>query len=122
VDLTVIQTFSFVTAEPTMTERVMATARRLFGIAKPEDIDAAVGFAHAYDLTHLLARAIALAGTTERTAVRDALERIDRHRGLVKLYDPPFTAERHDALLPEDVFVARYRSDGVLAPTAPQPK
>lgn len=122
VDLTVIQTFGFATAEPAMTERVMAVARRLFGVARPENIDAAVGFAHAYDLTHLLARAIALAGSTERAAIRDALERIDRHRGLVKVYDPPFTPERHDALLPGDVFMARYRSDGALVPIAPRPK
>jgi branched-chain amino acid transport system substrate-binding protein len=122
VDLTVIQTFSFATADPAMTERVMAVARRLFGVARPEDIDAAVGFAHAYDLTHLLARAIALAGSTERAAIRDALERIVRHRGLVKVYDPPFTPKRHDALMLGDVFMTRYRADGLLAPIAPRPK
>lgn len=122
VDLTVIQTFSFLTAERAMTERVMAVARQLFNVGKPEDIDAAVGFAHAYDLTHILAKAIAGAGSTERAAVHNALERIERHRGLVKVYDPPFAPERHDALAIDDVFMARYRSDGVLAPVERRPK
>jgi branched-chain amino acid transport system substrate-binding protein len=76
-----------------------------------------VGVAHAYDLMHILARAIELAGSTDRKAVRDALERIRTHRGLIKLYAPPFTPGRHEALGERELLIARYRGDGVLVPT-----
>jgi branched-chain amino acid transport system substrate-binding protein len=48
--------------------------------------------------------------------VRDALERIPDHRGLVRHYHPPFTPTRHEALGPEQLLMARFRPDGVLAP------
>jgi branched-chain amino acid transport system substrate-binding protein len=75
-----------------------------------------VGAAQAYDLTHILALAIDRAGSTDRKAVRDALERIGTVRGLVKTYSPPFTPARHEALGPDDLLLARYRADGVLVP------
>ena len=42
-------------------------------------IISAPGVAHAYDLVQLLAIATTTAGTAERRAVRDALERIEQH-------------------------------------------
>lgn len=115
VDLSVIQTFSFFNADKKPLERFMKAAAPL-GIRKIEDIRAPVGVAHAYDATHILARAINLAGTAERPAVRDALEKIREHRGLIKHYKPPFSADRHEALSPNELLMARYRSDGVLVP------
>jgi branched-chain amino acid transport system substrate-binding protein len=115
VDLSVIQTFSFFNAEEKPLERFMKAAAPL-GIRKIEDIRAPVGVAHAYDAMHILARAINLAGTTDRAAVRDALEKVREHRGLIMHYKPPFTATRHEALGPEQLLLARYRSDGVLVP------
>lgn len=115
VDLSVIQTFSFFNAEKKPLERFMKAAAP-FGISKIEDIRAPVGVAHAYDAMHILARAINLAGTTERPAVRDALEKIPEHRGLIKHYKPPFSADRHEALSPNELMMARYRKDGVLVP------
>lgn len=115
VDLSVIQTFSFFNAEKKPLERFMKAATP-FGIKKIEDIRAPVGVAHAYDATHILARAINLAGTTDRPAVRDALEKIREHRGLIKHYKPPFTADRHEALGTAELLMARYRSDGILVP------
>lgn len=112
IDHAVVQTFSFFNADPGMASRVLAAA----GVARPEEIDAPVGFAHAYDLTHILAKAIALAGTAERSAVRDALERVRDHKGLVRHYAQPFTPTRHEALGPDEVFMARYRPDGALVP------
>jgi len=74
-----------------------------------------VGVAHAYDLTHILAKAIDLAGSTRREAVRDALERVPSHAGLIRKYNPPFTPKRHEALSESDVFLARYSPlDGAL--------
>lgn len=96
----------------------MATAAKVAGIQKVEAIQSPVGVAHAYDMTHILAKAITLAKTTERSAVRDALEKVREHNGLVRRYAPPFTPTRHEALGPEQLLMARYREDGVLVPAA----
>ena len=62
------------------------------------------------------AKAINLAGSTERRAVRDALEKVREHQGLIKLYKPPFTPTRHEALGPAELLMARYSREGVLLP------
>ena len=118
VDFSVIQTFSFYRADPARVRRFLASAANVSKVKRIEDVHGAVGVAHAYDLTHILARAIDLAGSTERSAVRDALERIGNHHGLVKDYAPPFTPGRHEALGPEQLLMARYRADGVLVPAS----
>lgn len=115
VDFSVIQTFSFFKARKAPLERFMATASK-FGIRRVDDIESPVGVAHAYDLTHILAKAIALAGSTDRAAIRDALEKVKSHDGLVKDYSPPFTATRHEALGPEQLLMARYNERGVIVP------
>lgn len=116
VDFSVIQTFSFFNARPPALKRFMASARKHGGIERIEDIVSPVGVAHAYDMTHILAKAIQLAGSTDRAAVRDALERVPRHEGLVQRYAPPFTRQRHEALGPQNLLMAQYREDGVLVP------
>ncbi|MBF0561321.1 MAG: ABC transporter substrate-binding protein [Alphaproteobacteria bacterium] len=116
VNFTVIQTFSLFHVAPDKIADVLKTTEKLFGIHRVEDIQAPVGFAHAYDLTHILARAIDAAGTTNRSKVREALEKVENYPGLVKTFRQPFTAERHEALGPEDLLMARYRADGVLVP------
>jgi branched-chain amino acid transport system substrate-binding protein len=116
VNLHVIQTFSFFKADPERVARVLDTTKRLFGIERAEDIVSPVGFAHAYDLTHILARAIELAGTTQRDAVRDALEKVEGYQGLVKRFDHPFTATQHEALSQDELLMARYNAAGVLVP------
>lgn len=117
IDFSVVQTFSFFRADPEMVEPVMAIAGRLFGIADIAEFESPVGVGHAYDLTHLLARAIDRAGTTNRSAVRDALEQVSDYRGLVRDFPQPFTPTDHDALDADDVFLATYRpSDGAIVP------
>lgn len=118
VDLSVIQTFSFFNADKKMLERFMKTAREVGGIGTIEEIQALVGVAHAYDLMHILARVIDMAGTTDRPAVRSALEKIRTHQGLIKHYAPPFTATQHEALSSRELLMARYRDDGVPVPIA----
>jgi branched-chain amino acid transport system substrate-binding protein len=118
VDFSVIQTFSFFKADKQALARFMASLAAVSPIRKIEDIDGPVGVAHAYDLMHILARAIELAGSTDRKAVRDALEKLREHRGLVKVYAPPFAPRRHEALSARELLIARYRADGVLVPTA----
>jgi branched-chain amino acid transport system substrate-binding protein len=118
VDLSVVQTYSFIGSSDPRALRVVAAHHRLFGSAGPREIRAPVGVAHAYDLTHLLARAIAKAGSTNRAAIRSALEGLGPYAGLIKAYPRPFTAARHEALAPEDVFIARYAADGAIVRAA----
>ena len=117
VDFSVIQTFSFFNADKKRLARFMTALAAVSKIRRIEDIDGPVGVAHAYDLMHILARAIDLAGSTQRKAVRDALERVGPYRGLIKRYAPPFTPARHEALSERELLIARYRADGVLVPT-----
>jgi branched-chain amino acid transport system substrate-binding protein len=120
VDFSVVQTFSFYKADPDKVRQVLAVSDRLFGLSRIEQIESPVGVGHAYDLTHLVARAIELAGTADRRAVRDALERVTHYRGLVKTFEQPFTPDNHDALGAEDVFMAAYRLDGAIVPLPPE--
>ncbi|MCD2517607.1 ABC transporter substrate-binding protein [Massilia sp. G4R7] len=117
VDFSVIQTFSFFKADKKPLARFMQSAAAISPVRKIEDIQGPVGVAHAYDLMHILAKAIDLAGSTDRKAVRDALEKVRAHQGLVKHYAPPFAPNRHEALGPRELLMARYRPDGVLVPT-----
>jgi len=115
VDFSVIQTFSFFQAAPEPLARFMRTAAQ-FKIGRIEDIVSPVGVAHAYDAVHLLALAVQTARSTQRSAVRSALERLPAHTGLVRHYAPAFTSERHEALDSRQLLMARYRRDGVLVP------
>ncbi|WP_200883068.1 ABC transporter substrate-binding protein [Massilia sp. BSC265] len=117
VDFSVIQTFSFFRADKKQLARFMSSVATVSPVRRIEDIQGPVGVAHAYDLMHILAKAIDLAGSTDRKAVRDALEKVRVHHGLVKTYAPPFTPTRHEALSARELLIARYRADGVLVPT-----
>jgi len=115
-DLCVLQTFSFFQAQAPALERFMKTAQAVAGITRVDDIEAPTGTAHAYDMLHLLALALGRSGSTDRVALRSALEDLPPHRGLIKHYRPAFTAERHEALGAGELLLARYRADGVLVP------
>jgi len=114
VDFSVVQTYSFIGAKRVKAQQVVEAANRLFGIADVRSIQSPVGMAHAYDLMHIFAKAIDKAGTTDRAAVRNAMEEVKNYGGLIKDYKQPFTAARHEALGPEEVFMARYNEDGAL--------
>ena len=119
VDLVFLQTFSFLAPPfPERAARVFQDYQQHFApVSSPAEIAAPTGLAHAYDLVHLLALAIEHAGSTERSAVRDALEHIRFHAGLLRDYQPPFTSERHDALTTADYRLARY-VNGMIVPLA----
>ena len=114
VDFALVQTYSFIGAKRPKARQVLAAAQKMFDVKDARSLAAPVGLAHAYDLTHILARAIARAGSTERAAVRDALEQVRDYDGLIKRYPRPFTPERHEALSLEEVFMARYAPDGAI--------
>ena len=115
VDLVVVQTFSFNRAQGKKVAQVAERYRALFD-APITELLAQVGFAHAYDLTHLLARAIALAGTTKPQSVRDKLEHLPPHDGLVRRYERAFKPGDHEALDRDQVFLGRFLANGTLEP------
>ncbi len=115
-DFSVVQTYSFFGKQEPAALYVLAAAKRLFNVADARHLASPVGVAHAYDLTHILAQAINRAGGLDRAKIRSALEQVKNYRGLIKTYSQPFTAERHDALSPADVFMAKYAADGAIEP------
>ena len=129
VDLVTLQTFSFSGAQSTHSTHstqstqsaraatVAAALQRHFGVAA-EDLRAQSGFAHAYDFTQLLALAIRKAGSSDRAAVRHALERIDQFDGLVRHYRQPFSSSDHEALDPHQLSLARFDKRGGLTALA----
>lgn len=114
VDLSVIQTYSFIDDPSPAAKRVLAALKTRYGVQNARTLQSPVGVAHAYDLTHLLARAINKAGSTDRRKIRDALEQLEPYDGLIRHYAAPFSATRHDALSTNQVFMARYAEDGSL--------
>ncbi len=116
VDFSVIQTFAFERATSPRAAGVRQALETRFGIPAARHSISVVGTAHAYDLVHILAKAIQKAGSADRAAVRAAMESVESHDGLVRNYAPPFTAERHDALDGRDIFFSRFTSDGTLVP------
>ena len=116
VDLKVLQTFSFLTRDEALPRTLIQRYAENYRIGHPGEIFSPVGTAHAYDLIHLLAIAIAKAGTTDRSSVRTALEQISSYQGLLKHYHPPFTQERHDALDKHDFILATYNDKGYIVP------
>lgn len=116
IDLSVIQTFSLHSADPAVRNRFIQSASAVAGVSQTENIHSLVGAAHAYDATHMLAIAINQAGNTDRSLIRNQLEKIKSYTGIVKKYVYPFTATRHDALDKKQLMMMKYRADGVLVP------
>lgn len=116
IDVSVVQTFTFIDNPNPIAQRVLAGLQQVTGNSEARKVVSPVGVAHAYDIVHLLARAIALAGNTDRTAIRNALERLAPYRGVTRKFERPFTPQRHDALSVENVFMARFAADGAVEP------
>ncbi len=119
-----LQTFSFLS--PPIPERAAALFQRYQTafpeVGSPRLAPAPPGTAHAYDLVHLLARAVKQAGTLDRDQVRTALERLEFHQGVMRDYAPPFTPDRHDALTAEDFRIACFAPDRAIVPCAITPR
>ena len=112
-----VQTYSFFGKQGPVGERVIAALKAKYGLKGPEDILAPVGTANAYDAMHLVALAIEKAGAADGARVRDALESLGEHRGLIKTYRRPFTPEEHDALNENDYILVTWRQ-GKIVPVA----
>jgi branched-chain amino acid transport system substrate-binding protein len=61
-----------------------------------------------YDSVNVLAKAIETAGSAKSEDVRDAMEKIKDFPGAGATID--FTADQHNAILPEDIQIVRYSS------------
>lgn len=121
IDLKVIQTYSFYGPPNPIKTNVLDALKTKYGLKTIPEIESPVGVAHAYDLTHAVARAINQAGKLDRAAIRDALENLPPWQGLVRNYDPAFTSENHDALRADNVFFARYVKDKGIVPVGINP-
>lgn len=118
VDLTFLQTYSFLDPPfPAKAKRVLQAYCDSFGACtSAADVIAPTGTAHAYDLVFLLKQGIEEAGTADRARVRDAMETLGPYAGLVRVYDPPFTPDNHDALDQGDFNLSRYDEAGAIIP------
>ena len=116
IDFLVVQTFSFHKLRTEKAKALLADVLASTGKTKISEIDSPAGIAHAYDLTWLVAKALANTGRVDRTLLRDAMEKLGPHNGAVRNYDLPFAPIRHDALSAQDVFFARYNAQLGLIP------
>jgi branched-chain amino acid transport system substrate-binding protein len=119
VDLSVVQFFTFVGNRRPQAKALLASVEKTYGVQDAGHVLSAGGLAAAYDLTHLVARAVQKAGSTDRRAVRKALEELREYDGAVKRLPRPFTPDRHEALGPEDLFMARFTAEGALVRISP---
>jgi branched-chain amino acid transport system substrate-binding protein len=111
-----VQTYSFFGKQSPVGQRVLAALMKKYPQIKgPQDVFAPVGTADAYDAMHILALGIAQAGSTDADAMRTALEDLKTpYEGLIKTYKPPFTADNHDALGPDDYIMVHYEADKIV--------
>jgi branched-chain amino acid transport system substrate-binding protein len=110
-----IQTYSFFGKLSPVGERVLTALKAKYPDVKgPGDVTPAVGVANAYDALHLAALAIEKAGSTKGEAIRDAMYKIDRHEGLIKTYDKPFSPANHEAVGENDYIWTRFEDNQIL--------
>jgi C4-dicarboxylate-binding protein DctP len=86
--------------------------RQRYGLGADDPVPSMIGTVHAYDLTHLLARAIRHAKSTDRQAIRDALESGAIFNGVLRDYKPAFSSKNHDALDRSLLHMARFDKRG----------
>jgi len=111
-----IQTFSFSGKMSPKAESVLAALKAKYPEIKMlADVTPAVGIANAYDGMHLMALAIATAGSTDGPKIREAFYALPKYEGLIKTYDKPFTPANHDALSSDD-YLFTYFKEGEILP------
>jgi branched-chain amino acid transport system substrate-binding protein len=107
--VTFVQTYSFFGPQNPVGQKVLGALKAKYpDIKGPGDVVPPVGVANAYDGMHLVALAIAKAGSTDGDKMRQALEGLDSYEGLIKTYVHPFSPENHDALNENDYVMVHY--------------
>ncbi|WP_374486577.1 DctP family TRAP transporter solute-binding subunit [Zoogloea sp.] len=86
--------------------------RERFGLGRDEMVPSLIATVHAYELTHMLARAARQVRPDDHVAVRGALEALGAYPGVLRDYNPPFTSDRHDALERGQLRLARFDARG----------
>lgn len=86
--------------------------RERYGLGPDEMVPSLIASVHGYELTHMLARAARQVRPDDHAAVRNALESLGAYPGVLRDYNPPFTAERHDALERGQLRLARFDARG----------
>jgi branched-chain amino acid transport system substrate-binding protein len=110
-----VQTYSFFGDLSPVGKKVMAALQAKYSDIKgPGDVTPAVGVANAYDSVLIIAKAIEKAGSTDPTAIRDALYAVDKVEGLIKTYNKPFAKDNHNALSASDYIWARFEDNQIL--------
>jgi len=113
-----LQTYSFFGKQNERGQAVLKALKDKYGVKGPEEVIAPVGTANAYDGLHLVALAIAQAGSADGSKVRDALENLKaEYKGLIKTYKRPFTPDQHDALTDDDYIMVVWKG-GKIVPVA----
>ena len=110
-----VQTYSFSGNLSKKGEVVLAALKTKYPqITTLADVTPAVGIANAYDAMHLLALAIAKAGTTDGPALRKAFYEIGTYEGLIKTYSKPFSPENQDALSKDDYMFTHFKGAEIV--------
>ena len=82
-------------------------------------IPSAVAAAQGYDSMHLLANAIAQAGSTDGPKVKAALENLTApYEGAIATFNKPYSATDHEAIHTEQVVMGVVQGGKVTPPTA----
>ena len=114
-DVHFVQTYSFFGKQSPVGEKVVAALKAKYpAIKSVSDITPAVGVANAYDAMQLAALAIAAAGSTDGDAVRQGFYKIGKYDGLIKTYQAPFAAGRHDAIQASDYVWAQFIDNRIV--------
>jgi branched-chain amino acid transport system substrate-binding protein len=109
-----VQTYSFFGQQSDIGKKVLAALMARYpDIKGPGDVSPPVGVANAYDAMQLTALAIAKAGSTDGSAVREGYLGIENYKGLIKNYAKPFTDASHDALNENDYVMVRYNGEQI---------
>jgi len=116
IQLSFLQSFSFFNTKTETSKILIDKYFKTYDINHIGKIFAPVGTANSYDLVKMLSMAVKKAGTTERKAIRNAMEELDDYHGVVKYYNPPFTKERHDALDQSSFMLCEYNQQGYIVP------
>lgn len=113
-DISVLQTFHFNKPKTEKAKQLLDAYYKKYGIVDKTTINGVTGLAHAFDLTHLIAAAAEKAASIRVDKLREALESLENVEGAVKIYTPPFTPEKHDALWSDDYFMTKFNEQGHL--------
>lgn len=87
-----------------------------FNLDNPGQLVLPSGIANAYDAVYIIAEALKLAGSFDRTKMRDALYKV-KYDGIIAKYDPAFekSMERHDSIIPSHYKLLAYHKGHLTA-------